>query len=66
MTQESKIGYMDKIDFEDGLTLIKAVVFPSIEDLKLCKPCVEECGIVKVEIKLVEVIQETKLVQNDE
>ena len=56
------IGYMDKIDFECEIGLASGgnTIYPSIEDLKEHKKCVSECGIVKVEVKLIEVIEESK------
>ena len=51
--------YMCKtdFDFELGLAAGGNQVYSSIEDLKRCRPCVEGCGIVKVEVRLLEVIQ---------
>ena len=53
------IGYMDLIDFEcelgcasDGNT-----VYPTIEDLKQARPCVEQCGIVEVEVRFRRIVQ---------
>jgi len=56
-----RVGYMDKVDFDYELGNAKGgnKVFPSIKDLKENKPCIEECGIVEVEIKLRQVVQET-------
>lgn len=52
-------GYMCKtdFDFELGIASDGIEVYSSIEDLKEWRPCVEGCGIVKVEVRLVEVIQ---------
>ena len=57
---ETAIGYMDKIDFECEIGLAQGgnTIYPTIKDLKKNKKCVEECGIVKVEVKLVKVIEE--------
>ena len=59
---ETAIGYMDKIDFECEIGLQSGgnTIYQSIEDLKEHKKCVSECGIVKVEVKLIEVIEESK------
>ena len=58
----TKIGYMDKIDFEEelGISFAGVLVFPSVEALRANINYVDECGIVKVEVKLLEVIQETQ------
>ena len=56
-----KVGYMDKIDFdyELGLALGGSQIFPSEQDLREnTKHDLTECGIVKVEVTLLEVIQE--------
>ncbi len=60
---ETAIGYMDKIDFECEVGLADGgnVVYPSIENLKKNKKCVSQCGIVKVEVKLIEVVEEGTL-----
>ena len=49
-------GYMCKTDFnyELGEALGGTEIYCSIEDIKRCRPCAEQCGIVKVEIKIVE------------
>lgn len=55
------IGYMCKTDFEHELqeSYSGAYVYSDIEDLIESKPCVEHCGIVKVEVNLVEVIKDS-------
>ena len=52
--------YMCKVDFECELGLAAGgnMVYSSVEDLKECRPCVKECGIVKVRVELVDVVQE--------
>lgn len=61
MKKRKVIGYMDKVDFdcELGQAIDGNKVFPSIEALKKFKPCVKQCGIVEVEVRLREVIQHT-------
>jgi hypothetical protein len=61
MKKRIVIGYMDKVDwdYELGQALDGNKVFPSIDALKKYKPCVRSCGIVKVEVRLKEVIQDT-------
>lgn len=58
---EARTGYMDKVDFEEefGNALSGNKVYPSLGDLRLQKPCTDSCGIVRVEVRVVEVIQET-------
>lgn len=51
------IGYMCKTDFDDELPNSETYVYPSIEELKEKRPCVAECGIVEVEVKLRRVVQ---------
>ena len=65
--------YMDKVDFEyhfgdrgENGERIRAdakgvKVFPSVESLKKNKSCVEECGVVQVELVMRKVVQESKL-----
>ena len=59
---ESAYVFMCKTDFDYELGLAEGgvQVYFSIEDLKRCRPCVEDCGIVKVEVRLLEVIQPEK------
>jgi len=56
---EKKIGYMCKVDYdyELGVALGGNDIFSSIEDLKRHRTCVKECGIVKVGIEELEVVQ---------
>lgn len=56
-----RICYMDKVDFdhEIGNALGGNQLFADIEDLKKHKGCCRQCGIVKVEVVLKEVIQES-------
>lgn len=53
------VGYMDKIDFdcELGSACGETSIYPSVEDLKKHSPCVKNCGIVEVEVRLRKVIQ---------
>jgi hypothetical protein len=53
-------GYMCKVDFECeiGLACDGNHIYPSIEDLKEYRKCVSQCGIVKVAVVAVEVVQE--------
>jgi hypothetical protein len=54
-------GYMDKVDwdYEIGGAAGGNKVFPSIDDLEYCKPCVQSCGIVEVQVKLKRIIKES-------
>lgn len=60
--EEPKYGYMCATDFnwEVGEALGGTTVYASVEDLKHNRKCVEQCGIVKVEVKLVEVVDPGK------
>jgi hypothetical protein len=55
----SHIGYMCKADFEFELDNGNASVYTTLDDLRKARRCVDECGIVEVEVKLVCVVQET-------
>jgi len=58
-----EIGYMCKVDFDHELYAAKGgcEVYPTVEELRELRPCVEECGIVAVHVKLIEVVQEEDL-----
>ena len=51
----SVVGYMCATDwyYELGYATGGNRVYASIEDLKSDRPCVEECGIVEVEVRLI-------------
>lgn len=51
---------MDKVDFDHELGEAAGGnrIYPSKEDLVRCQPCTAECGVVKVEVRLLKVIQE--------
>lgn len=55
------IGYMDLVDFECelGAAMGGNRVFPSAEDVRRNKKCVQACGIVEVEVRFRKVIQES-------
>lgn len=50
-------GYMCAIDWdwELGEAMGGTKIYSSVEDLKECHKCWEECGIVKVKVSLVEI-----------
>lgn len=52
-------GYMDLVDFYYELGAAKGgnTIHASIKDLKERHSCVDECGIVKVKVELVEIIK---------
>lgn len=54
------VGYMCKTDFDHELGVASDgnKVFPSIETLRKHLRCVDECGIVKVEVRLVQVVEQ--------
>lgn len=60
---EDNFGYMCMTDFDHelGAACGGVAVYPSVTDLKRCRPCVDECGIVKVKVTFVETIQESKI-----
>jgi hypothetical protein len=61
---ETRTGYMCKTEFDYDLSNAKggSKVFSSVEDLRQCCRCVEkECGIVEVEVKVIRVIQESRI-----
>lgn len=54
-------GYMCKVDWECelGAAMGGNHVYPSVEDLKRHRSCVEQCGIVEVRVYCSRVIQES-------
>jgi len=66
MEERIVVGYMDKVDFdyELGEAIDGNKIFPSVEALTKHKPCTRSCGIVKVEVRLKEVIQDTDFSEN--
>ena len=66
MKKRIVIGFMDKVDFDEelGNAIDGNKIFPSIDALKKFKPCVRSCGIVKVEVRLKEVISDTDFSEN--
>lgn len=55
---ESHIAYMCMTDYEIEVPHGGAALYPSIEVLKELRQCVSECGIVEVEVRLRNVVQE--------
>lgn len=58
MSKKSKVGYMCQTDFDWELGEARGgtEVYCSVTDLKRKRKCVEQCGIVKVKVSLVEVV----------
>lgn len=58
----SKYGYMCQVDWnwELGEARGGTEIYASIEDCKRKRECVKNCGIVKVKIELVEVVEPGK------
>lgn len=56
--KKPRYGYMDLVDYqhEVGEALGGNKIYPDIEDLKENNSCWQECGIVKVEIRAIELI----------
>jgi hypothetical protein len=52
---------MDKVEFDYELGNARGGnrIFASVHDLMVTKPCVKECGIVRVSVSLKEVISQT-------
>lgn len=59
---DTMYGYMCLVDFECELGFADCgnVVYPSVESLKERRKCFEGCGIVKVAVKTVEIVQAAK------
>jgi hypothetical protein len=53
--------FMDKIDWECEIDGIPTTVYPSLESLEKNRDCLDHCGIVEVEVKLIRIIKESKL-----
>lgn len=60
--KQSKIGYMCYTAFtwELGEALGGNQIYPSVEDLKENCKCVDECGIIKVKITEVKIVEKGK------
>jgi hypothetical protein len=59
---EVKTGYMCQTDWnwELGEALGGTTIYPTIEDLKTERKCTDSCGVVKVKIELIEVVEPGK------
>ena len=57
---DSVVGFMCRIDFECELGSASGgnSVFPSVSDLRRCHQMADECGIVMVEVRAVEIVVE--------
>jgi hypothetical protein len=67
MNEEPVIGYMDKTDFDHELGHARDgnTIYPSVQALRDGSGHdVSECGIVKVSVSLVEIVQKAKYVQS--
>lgn len=53
-------GYMCLVDYECELGGASGgnVVYPSLEDIRERRTCISECGIVKVAVVAIEIVQE--------
>jgi hypothetical protein len=58
--QDYVIGYMCLIDFECELGAAQGGnrIFPSVEECREHRKCVGSCGIVKVKVEAIEIVQE--------
>ena len=62
-----RIGYMDGTDFDEelGEALGGNKVYPDLKDCMDNNECVDECGVIKVEIRAIEVIYERNELKNE-
>ena len=51
---------MTDYDHEIGQAAGGTPMYASISDLRECRPCVEDCGIVEVHVSLVRIVQDRK------
>lgn len=68
MNADTKYVYMCQTDWnwELGEAMGGAEVYCSVDDLKQERKCVSSCGVVKVKVELVEVVEEGKGWENEE
>lgn len=57
--EDAAIGYMCLTDFECEIGNASGgnVVYPSVTDLLARRRCARECGVVKVEVRALEIVQ---------
>jgi hypothetical protein len=62
-----KAGFMCKTDFDHELSNAKggSLVYASENNLRAERACIEECGIVEVEVRLVRVVKEDNFFGSD-
>lgn len=60
---DTRRGFMCKIDFDYELEGAKDGnrVYPSVDALRKGHPCVDDCGIVEIEVRFVRVVAERRL-----
>ena len=74
MKGETRIGYMDDVDFQYhlGEDINGAKVYPSADDVRESGACSDpaktsaHCGIVKVRVEVLEVVQPNRMFEDDE
>lgn len=56
---DTRIGYMCSVDFDWELSEVvdSSPVYSTVEDLKRQRSCWKQCGITKVEVKRIEIIE---------
>jgi len=54
------VYYMCKTDYDFELPNCETFVYPDIKELREKRSCVEDCGIVEVEIRIVRIVQPSK------
>jgi hypothetical protein len=59
MSPEVRRGFMCAVDFQFhlGEDVVPTRVYPDVETLREQRPCVAECGIVEVEVSVVQWVQ---------
>jgi hypothetical protein len=67
MKKDTRIGYMCAVDFqwELGEVIDSTQVYASVESLKEQRSCWKRCGIVKVEVKLLQWEEPEKIMEKD-
>lgn len=57
--REIRRGFMCATDFQFHLgdDMVPTPVYPDVETLKAERPCVDECGIVEVEVTVIQWVQ---------
>ena len=57
MKDDVKIVYMDLVDWQEEVEAVATRIYPSLAVLKKNRPCCLQCGITKLEIKLIKIVR---------